>query len=100
MIKKLKADYPNMLSLMLMGYEGLDSAVYAINHNLLDQYYFKPIEDIHMFAALVANLLKRYHYTIEEHRRTEQLANAIMQLQEANEQISRMQAAETSSASP
>ena len=58
LIETLKKSHPHMKSILLTGHAGLDSATYAINHHLLDQYILKPIEDFQQFAAVVANLLK------------------------------------------
>jgi len=93
LIEKLKAEYPNIVTILLTGHGGLDSAKYAINRHLLDQYVSKPIEDISVFVSLVANLLKRHHLDLEERERTEQLVKTVMQLRHSNEEISIMQAA-------
>jgi len=93
LIEKLKGEYPDIVSILLTGHGGLDSAKYAINRHLLDQYVSKPIEDVHVFTSLVANLLKRHHLNLEERERTEQLARTVVQLQNSNEEISAMQAA-------
>ena len=93
LIEKLKVDYPDIVSILLTGHAGLDSAKYAINRRLLDQYVSKPIEDIQVFVSLVANLLKRYHLDMAERERTEQLANTVVQLRTSNEEISAMQTA-------
>ncbi len=93
LIEKLKVDYPDIVSILLTGHAGLDSAKYAINRQLLDQYVSKPIEDIQVFVSLVTNLLKRYHLDLAERERTEQLANTVVQLQTSNEEISAMQTA-------
>ena len=93
LIEKLKGENPDIVSVLLTGHSGMDSAKYAINSLLLDQYVSKPIEDIHVFVSLVSNLLKRHHLTMSERARTEQLANVVMQLRASNEAISAMQAA-------
>jgi len=93
LIEKLKADYGDIVTMLLTGHGSLDSAKYAINRGLLDQYIAKPIEDIHVFVSLVANLLKRHHLDLMEKKRTEQLAKTVEQLQHSNEEISEMQSA-------
>jgi len=93
LIEKLKGEYPNIVTVLLTGHGGLDSAKYAINRQLLDQYISKPIEDISVFVSLISNLLKRHHLDLEERERTEQLVKTVMQLRSSNEEISTMQAA-------
>jgi diguanylate cyclase (GGDEF)-like protein len=93
LIERLKADQPDVVTVLLTGHGSLDSAKYAINRRLLDQYVSKPIEDIDVFVSVIANLLKRHHYDLEERNRTEQLARTVVQLQTINEQIAAMQAA-------
>ncbi len=93
LIEKLKANHPHIVSMLLTGYERLDSVKYAVNRHLLDQYVSKPIEDIHAFVSLIATLLKSHHSGLEERERTEQLVKTILQLRISNEEISAMQAA-------
>lgn len=93
LIEKLKGDYPHIVTTLLTGYGGMDSAKYAINHALLDQYVSKPIEDIQEFAALTANLLKRHHSDQEERERTAQLAATVEELRLSNHQIRTMKTA-------
>jgi diguanylate cyclase (GGDEF)-like protein len=93
LIERLKADKPDLVTVLLTGHGSLDSAKYAINRRLLDQYVSKPIEDIDVFVSVVANLLKRHHFDLEERNRTEQLARTVVQLQSINEEIGAMQAA-------
>jgi diguanylate cyclase (GGDEF)-like protein len=93
LIEKLKVPYPDLVCVLLTGHAGLESAKYAINHRLLDQYVSKPIEDLEAFSALVANLLKRHHLNLEERRRSRQLAETVGQLRLSNERIRAMHAA-------
>ncbi len=93
LIGQLKCDHPDMVSILLTGHSGLDTARYAINSHLLDQYIPKPIEDIQSFVSLVANLLKRFHLHRAESERTDQLANMVSKLRSCNEEISDMQTA-------
>jgi diguanylate cyclase (GGDEF)-like protein len=93
LIEMIKVDRPDVASILLTGHAGLDSARYAINHHLLDQYVAKPIEDMDEFAATAANLLKRHHFDIEERLRTVQLAQSNEQLRRSNEKVRAMQAA-------
>ena len=90
LIEKIKADHPDIVCIMLTGNAAMDSVKYAINRHLLDQYVSKPIDDMHVFVSVVANLLKRFHVNQEEHNRTEQLAQTVVQLRMSNEKISNM----------
>jgi len=92
-IEKLKQDHPDMMAVLLTGYGGMESAKYAINHALLNQYVSKPIEDLQEFASLTANLLKCHHLDLEERQRTAELAATIESLRVSNEQIALMKAA-------
>ena len=93
LIEKVKADRPQVVTMLLTGHAGLESARYAINHHLLDQYVCKPIEDMQEFAAAAANLLKRYHLDSEERLRTAQLAETVEQLRQSNQTIHAFQMA-------
>ena len=86
LIEQIKGDYPDLVCVLLTGHAELDSARQAINRRLLDQYVCKPIEDMHEFASLAANLLKQHHLDLEEKIRTAQLAEKV-------EEIRGMQAA-------
>ena len=80
LIEQIKGDYPDLVCVLLTGHAGLDSARQAINHRLLDQYVCKPIEDMHEFASLAANLLKQHHLDLEEKIRTAQLAEKVEEI--------------------
>ena len=45
------------MCVLLTGNVAADSVKYAVNRHLLDQYVAKPIEDIDMFVAVLANLV-------------------------------------------
>jgi diguanylate cyclase (GGDEF)-like protein len=95
LIEELKGERKDLVCVLLTGHTGLESAKYAINHKLLDQYISKPIDDLHAFAAQIANLLRRYHSDRLESERTAQLAITVEQLRRSNERIKAMhQAAE------
>jgi diguanylate cyclase (GGDEF)-like protein len=93
LIEMIKTDKPDVASILLTGHAGLDSARYAINHQLLDQYVAKPIEDMDEFASTTANLLKHHHLNLEEQLRTVQLAQSNEDLRKSNEKVRAMQAA-------
>ena len=93
LIEQVKGDYPDLVCILLTGHAELDSARLAINRRLLDQYVCKPIEDLHEFASLTANLLKRHHMELEERQRTAQLAATIEQvraMQGAAEEVAKL----------
>ena len=93
LIDGLKSKDPSIVCVLLTGHAGLDSAKYAINRHLLDQYVSKPIEDLQRFALLVANLLKQRHCDLEERERTAQLAQMVESLRISNDKIRAMHAA-------
>lgn len=53
--------YPDSVRVLLTGYAGLESAIVAINAQLLDKYLTKPIENEHDFAVTLRHLLQRFH---------------------------------------
>lgn len=93
LIEKLKADNPDLVCILLTGHGGLESAKYAINRRLLDQYVAKPVEDLQEFGALVANLLQRHHLKLQERQRTIELDQTVERLRLSNEKITAMLAA-------
>jgi diguanylate cyclase (GGDEF)-like protein len=93
LVEKVKSLHPDVVSMLLTGNGGLESARYAINHHLLDQYVSKPVEDMQEFASTTANLLKRYHLDLEERQRTAQLAETVEQLRRSNLKIHSFQMA-------
>jgi diguanylate cyclase (GGDEF)-like protein len=93
LIESLRQKQPELVCMLLTGYAELDWAKHAINNCLLDQYVSKPIEDMDAFASQVANLLKRFHSSLEERERTAQLKQAMEDLRLANEKTRSMQQA-------
>jgi YesN/AraC family two-component response regulator len=55
-MEKANKIVPNTVKMLLTGYASLDSAKYAINHQILDQYISKPIEDYDNFTYLITDL--------------------------------------------
>lgn len=92
-IERVKAANPYSVCILLTGHAGLESAKYAINRHLLDQYVSKPIEDLEVFTSLVANLLKRHHADAQERQLTAQLAHTVEALRKSNEQVKNMHSA-------
>ncbi|MEW6380186.1 MAG: EAL domain-containing protein [bacterium] len=48
------------IRVLLTGYAGMESAIMAINENLLDKYLTKPIEDEHDFIISIRHLLQKF----------------------------------------
>ena len=55
-----KKIYPESIRVLLTGYAGLESAITAINNNLLDKYFTKPIEDENDLVLNINHLLQRF----------------------------------------
>lgn len=93
LLEKVRSRYPDIGCVLLTGHAGLESAKYAINRRLLDQYVSKPIEDLAEFASLAANVLKSHHNEMEERERAAQLKQAMEDLRKTNEKVKAMHAA-------
>jgi len=67
---RVKAIRPGTQRVLLTGYAGLDSAIAAINSQVLDKYLAKPVEQPVVFANAVGHLLRTYHLrkAAESHR--------------------------------
>ena len=70
-MEKANKIVPNAIKMLLTGYASLDSAKYAINHQVLDQYISKPIEDYDNFTYLIRNAIKTFHFQEEKERAEE-----------------------------
>jgi signal transduction histidine kinase len=80
-IEKANEMAPTSIKMLLTGYATLDSAKYAINHQILDQYISKPIDDYDNFTSLVRNAVKTFHFREEKERAEEALRNAHRELE-------------------
>lgn len=60
LLSRVKALCPDARRVLLTGQAGLDSAVAAINSQVLDKYFFKPVEDPEDFSNNVQLLLRDY----------------------------------------
>ena len=67
---------PKAIKMLLTGYASVESAKYAINHQILDQYISKPIEDHDYFAYLIKNAIKTFHFREEKEQAQEALLKA------------------------
>jgi diguanylate cyclase (GGDEF)-like protein len=81
---------PNAFKMLLTGYASLDSARYAINHQILDQYVSKPIEDYDNFASLINNALKTFHFREEKERAEQKIKEYVHELEQRNARIKSM----------
>ena len=52
---------PRSMRVLLTGYAGMDSAVMAINENILDKYLTKPVIDIEDFVFTLKRLLSEFN---------------------------------------
>ena len=54
-IEKIKKDHPDTICVLLTGQEKLDSAIHAMNRQVLDQYVLKRLKEI---SAVLENFIK------------------------------------------
>ena len=73
---------PKAMKILLTGYASLESAKYAINNQVLDQYVSKPIEDYDNFVSLINNAIKSYHYREEREPQSESESHLQDELEE------------------
>ncbi|MCL6584189.1 MAG: EAL domain-containing protein [bacterium] len=59
-LAEVKKISQHSIRVLLTGYAGVESAVVAINENLLDKYLTKPIEDEHDFIISIKHLLQKF----------------------------------------
>ncbi len=78
---------PKTFKILLTAYGSLESAKYAINNSLLDQYITKPIDDPDNFAVIINNALNAYHIREEKEKAEEEAKMYIQQLEENNKKI-------------
>lgn len=81
---------PQAIKMLLTGHASLDSAKYAINHQILDQYVSKPIEDYDNFVSLIKNAIKTFHYQEEKEGTKQKLRQYVRELELTNARIKSM----------
>ncbi len=86
LLELLHKQYPEMITVMLTGQAGLDSAIYAINHAGLSRYLVKPWNDDE-FIMTIRELLAKYRLEQENKRLFRELDTAYRHLKEAQEQL-------------
>jgi diguanylate cyclase (GGDEF)-like protein len=90
LMEKANEFVPNAFKVLLTGYASLDSAKYAINNNILDQYVSKPIADYDNFTSLIKNAIKTFHFREEKERAEREIRQYVRVLEEKNEKIRNM----------
>lgn len=60
-LKEARKISPNSMRVLLTGHAGMDSAIVAINENVLDKYLTKPIDDIDDLIFTLKRLLSEFH---------------------------------------
>ena len=88
LLELLHKQYPEMLTVMLTGQAGLDSAIHAINTAGLSRYLVKPWNDDE-FIRTIRELLEKLHLEQENRRLFEELQVAYKHLTETQEQLIR-----------
>ncbi|MFO7897799.1 MAG: diguanylate cyclase [Planctomycetota bacterium] len=90
LIERVRGENPHTSCVLLTGYAGLESARYAINRHLLDQYVCKPIEDVEQFSDIVAGEVERFHLRRTESMQADEIEQQAEQLRQANQRLERM----------
>ncbi len=90
LMEKANKMVPNAIKMLLTGYASLDLAKYAINHQILDQYVSKPIEDYDHFVSLIENAVKTFHFREEKERAEKEIRQYVRELELTNERIKSM----------
>ncbi len=92
-IEKANKIVPKAIKMLLTGHASLDSAKYAINHQILDQYVSKPIEDYDHFISLIKNAIQTFHLREEKERAELEIRRYVYELEQSNERIRSMHSA-------
>jgi signal transduction histidine kinase/FixJ family two-component response regulator len=68
---RIRERTPDCIRVLLTGHAGLESAIAAINDQLLDKYLTKPVDNEHDFTVSIVHLLQRFwmQRTIDSQRR-------------------------------
>lgn len=86
LLEILHQRYPQMITVMLTGQAGLDSAIRAINHAGLSRYIVKPWHDDE-FIMNIRELLDNFRLERENERLFQELQAAYQHLKETQEQL-------------
>ena len=90
LLEKVREIQPNIMKMLLTGHASLDSAKYAINNQILDQYVSKPIEDYDNFISLINNAIKTYHFREAKEQAEEEVRQYVHELELRNARIKSM----------
>ena len=90
LMEKANEIVPKAIKMLLTGYASLDSAKYAINHQILDHYVSKPIEDYDNFVSLIKNAIKTFHFREEKERTEQEIRQYVRELELTNARIKSM----------
>ncbi len=77
----------NTVRILLTGHAGMDSAIDAINENLLDKYLTKPLDSDHDFVVSVKHLLQKFEMQNTIEQQNETLRGWAKELTEANARL-------------
>ena len=61
LMRRLKDTHPTTQRVLLTGYAGVESAIRAVNEQLLDKYLTKPVENPAEFVSVIKDLARQYH---------------------------------------
>ncbi len=86
LLELLHQKYPEMITVILTGQGGLDSAIRAINHAGLSKYLLKPWNENELVMT-IRELLETYALKRENERLFQELKEAYQHLKEAQEQL-------------
>jgi len=95
---RIRERCPECVRVLLTGHAGLESAISAINEQLLDKYLTKPVDNEHDFTVSIVHLLQRFwmQRTIDSQRRMigelyrfSNKLNALLDLAATLEQVTR-----------
>jgi len=89
-MEKSRETVPNAIRVLLTGHASLESAKYAINNQILDQYVSKPIDDYENFTSIIKNAVKTFHFREEKKQADEKIRQYITELEDTNERIRSM----------
>jgi diguanylate cyclase (GGDEF)-like protein len=81
---------PRAVKILLTGYASLESAKYAINNNILDQYISKPIADTDNFIALIKNAIDTFYFRHKKEKADLEIKRYVKELKAANKKIKSM----------
>jgi len=59
-LARIRERTPDCIRVLLTGHAGLESAITAINDQLLDKYLTKPVDNEHDFTVSIVHLLQRF----------------------------------------